>query len=68
VDSLLYPVIPRSETVGSVGYLRILTLVGVLEHPVTVTGLASGYVNSLLLKMTEIVNFPMKNGDFPQLS
>ena len=28
----------------------------------------SGYVNSLLLKMTiEIVNFPIKNGDFPRL-
>ena len=28
----------------------------------------SGYVNSLLLKMTiEMVDFPMKNGDCPQL-
>jgi hypothetical protein len=29
-------------------------------------GLPSVYVNSLLLKMTiEIVDFPIKNGDFP---
>ena len=28
--------------------------------------LPSGYVNSLLLKMAiEIVDFPIKNGDFP---
>jgi hypothetical protein len=37
---------------------------GLVVHKAS--GLPSGYVKSLLLKMAiEIVSFPIKNGDFP---